>query len=317
MTSLAVHLERTSRTFALSIPLLPEELRRPVTVAYLLFRIADTVEDETEGPAELRAAALRAIAECFESELAAAGCEIADSVLGTVRGWACGEVSHAGYSELLSALPEVLSAYADLPGPERAIIARHLARTARGMAEFLGRDLSGGSAGDLRAYCYAVAGIVGEMLTELFALRDAGAARVSRELMRDAAAFGEGLQLVNIVRDASDDLHAGRCYLPRSLGRGELMGMAREGLEGALRYVLAMERADVDGWIVAFNALNACLAARTLNAVWSSGPGAKVARSEVVGLIDAVRAGVYSGVGTARLLAGDLGRLAERVGSEA
>lgn len=317
MTGLAEHLERTSRTFALSIPLLPEGLRQPVMVSYLLFRIADTVEDEVRCPADLRAASLRAVAECFESEFAAAGCEIADSVLGTVRGWAGGEVAHAGYSELLSALPEVLSAYAALPGPERAIIARHLARTARGMADFLGRDLSEGTTSDLRGYCYVVAGIVGEMLTELFALRDAGAAGVSRELMRDAAAFGEGLQLVNIVRDATDDLHAGRCYLPRALGRAELMGMAREGLEGALRYVSALERAGADGWIVAFNVLNACLAARTLDAVWNTGPGAKVARSEVVSLIDAVRAGVYSGVGTARLLAGDLARLAERVGSGA
>ena len=40
-------LEKTSRTFALSIPRLPEPTRREVTVAYLLFRIADTLEDAT------------------------------------------------------------------------------------------------------------------------------------------------------------------------------------------------------------------------------------------------------------------------------
>ena len=40
-------LEKTSRTFALSIPPLPEPTRREVTVAYLLFRIADTLEDAT------------------------------------------------------------------------------------------------------------------------------------------------------------------------------------------------------------------------------------------------------------------------------
>ena len=40
-------LEKTSRTFALTVPLLPEPTRCEVTVAYLLFRVADTLEDAT------------------------------------------------------------------------------------------------------------------------------------------------------------------------------------------------------------------------------------------------------------------------------
>src|SRR3954453_3806448 len=48
----------TSRTFALAIPLLPEPTRREVTVAYLLFRIADTLEDAAAWPAGRRAEAL-------------------------------------------------------------------------------------------------------------------------------------------------------------------------------------------------------------------------------------------------------------------
>ena len=37
----------TSRTFALSIPMLPQPTREEVAVAYLLFRVADTLEDAT------------------------------------------------------------------------------------------------------------------------------------------------------------------------------------------------------------------------------------------------------------------------------
>lgn len=303
MRSLAAHLEQTSRTFALSIPLLPEDLRRPVTVAYLLFRIADTIEDELEGPAELRAAALRLVAERFEADPGS----LAEALGERSRTTLASEVAHDGYADLIEAAPDVLKAFLNLPQDERAIIARHLARTARGMADFLGRDLSGGSASDLRAYCYAVAGIVGEMLTELFALRDAGAARVSSDLTRDAAAFGEGLQLVNIVRDASDDLHAGRCYLPRSLGRAELMAMARAGFEGAERYAAALERAGAAAGIVAFNALNAVLAVRTLRLVEAEGPGAKLSREEVAGLVSEIRAGMRPGAGgIARLLTREL-----------
>src|SRR5579859_5156289 len=53
MATLDEHLERTSRTFALTIPLLDEPLRRQVTIAYLLFRIADSLED-AELPREKR-----------------------------------------------------------------------------------------------------------------------------------------------------------------------------------------------------------------------------------------------------------------------
>ena len=51
-------LEKTSRTFALSIPVLPEPTRREVMIAYLLFRIADTFEDAAHWPPEERIAAL-------------------------------------------------------------------------------------------------------------------------------------------------------------------------------------------------------------------------------------------------------------------
>ena len=52
-------LEKTSRTFALSIPVLPEPTRRQVMIAYLLFRIADTFEDAAQWPPELRIEVLR------------------------------------------------------------------------------------------------------------------------------------------------------------------------------------------------------------------------------------------------------------------
>ena len=60
-------LEQTSRTFALSIPLLPEPTRREVTVAYLLFRIADTFEDASSWPRALRIAALERFIQLLEA----------------------------------------------------------------------------------------------------------------------------------------------------------------------------------------------------------------------------------------------------------
>ena len=59
-------LVRTSRTFALAIPLLPSPPRREVTAAYLLFRIADTFEDATRWPRASRLAALSDFARLLE-----------------------------------------------------------------------------------------------------------------------------------------------------------------------------------------------------------------------------------------------------------
>jgi len=58
MATLDDLLEKTSRTFALSIPMLPEPTRRHVGIAYLLFRIADTFEDAARWPRDRRLAAL-------------------------------------------------------------------------------------------------------------------------------------------------------------------------------------------------------------------------------------------------------------------
>lgn len=270
-------LEQTSRTFALSIPLLPADLQKSVTVAYLLFRIADTIEDEIPGSTKDRALALRALA----GEYAAGGLSPATltELLGTLP-----PLHENGCATLLSSVPEVLHAYARLDPTHQQIIAEHLSRTAQGMADFLERDLGAAGLQDLRAYCYAVAGIVGEMCSALFVASQPGLESIHAELQRDSAAFGEGLQLVNIIRDARDDLRAGRCYIPERLTRRQLIDLAREDLATAAEYIETLERAGAHPGVVAFNTFNAALAHQTLCAVEHDGPGAKVRRQAVMEL---------------------------------
>ncbi len=281
MTSLPALLEQTSRTFALSIPFLPEKLQRSVTVAYLLFRIADTVEDEIPGSAEQRALVLRALAsECASRGLSPAALQALLKELPPLH--------ENGCANLLSNATVVLDGYAKLDAAHQAIIAQHLARTSRGMAAFLERDLSAAGLDDLRAYCYAVAGIVGEMCSALFVASQPELESIHAELQRDSAAFGEGLQLVNVIRDAQDDLHAGRCYIPRCVTRRQLIDLAREDLTTAARYIQTLERAGAHPGIVAFNTFNAALAHQTLRAVERDGVGAKVSREAVTALKQAI-----------------------------
>jgi farnesyl-diphosphate farnesyltransferase len=71
------------------------------------------------------------------------------------------------------------------------------------------------TAEDTVAYTYAVAGCVGEFWTRVCALQlHEFAAQPVAELVELGRHFGQGLQLVNILRDLPADLRAGRCYLP-------------------------------------------------------------------------------------------------------
>ncbi|UYV11419.1 MAG: squalene/phytoene synthase family protein [Phycisphaera sp.] len=288
-------LGQTSRTFALSIPFLPAELQRSVTVAYLLFRIADTVEDEFRGSTQERALALGAIADRF-----AASSDVLSETIGDLLSDQP-PIQDSGYATLLSNTRVVLDEYGRLDAAHQKIIAEHLSRTARGMARFLDRDLSEAGVDDLRGYCYIVAGIVGEMCSALFVAYQPELAAVRAPLKNSSAAFGEGLQLVNIIRDADDDLHAGRCYLPKCVDRNELIALAREDLETAAAYVETLERASAHPGIVAFNTFNAALAHQTLRAVEQDGVGAKVSRERVIELNEAIQNRVRTGTPLASL----------------
>ncbi len=272
---------KTSRTFALSIPLLPQPTLREVTVAYLLFRIADTLEDASVPWSRSRQlAALAEFGELMVDPSVAEAERLA-------AGWlAEPPTDHDGYLELLAETPRVVAAFLDLSPGAREAIGVHTRRTAERMAGFVEKSGDDGvlqlaAIPDLRAYCYAVAGIVGEMLTELFLLDRGSLEQIGGYLRERAALFGEGLQLVNILKDSSSDATEGRNYLPAGIDRAEVFALARGDLEAAAEYSLAVQRAGGPDGVVAFTALPVELARATLDRVERDGPGSKITRDEV------------------------------------
>ncbi len=285
-------LERTSRTFALSIPMLPEPTRRHVGIAYLLFRVADTFEDAAAWTREQKLEALAEFSRLLDGE----GFE-----RDAARRWlADPPVEHSGYLELLRETPAVLASYRDVPAPARAILRRDLGRTVEGMAAVVRRgDASGhvtlASVRELRDYCYVVAGIVGEMLTELF-LTDAAELRgVAPRLRRRARFFGEGLQLVNILKDVSADAVEGRAYLPREVDRARVIALARGDIAIAARYVATLQGAGAPEGFVAFTGSPAVLARASLARIESEPVGAKLTRPEVAALMERMFADLAEG----------------------
>ena len=241
-----------SRTFALTIPVLPSGLAEVVTNAYLLCRIADTIEDDVGLNNDQKSLFHRRFVE-------------------VVRGDAEAETFAAELFPLISdrALPEerdliensakVVRVTHGFSTAERAALTRCVSIMCTGMPEFQrNKSLRGlKDLDEMGRYCYFVAGVVGEMLTELFCLRSPELARDRDELMRLAVSFGQGLQMTNILKDVWDDRQAGTCWWPRSVfgndfalerldelngskafqkGLRELVGVAHAHLRNALEY---------------------------------------------------------------------------------
>lgn len=291
-------LMRTSRTFALSIPVLPEPTRGEVRVAYLLFRVADTLEDATRWPPAKKVDELGRLAGLVGRPSTNGARSLAARWLGDPP------LNHDGYLELLAELPAVLEAVLSLSAPARELVSHHTLRTIDRMSAFVSKEDNGvlqlGDLEDLRAYCYAVAGIVGEMLTELFLLGREELQTVAPLLRRDAGTFGEALQLVNILKDSAADAREGRRYLPGESEPGEILALARRDLECAGRYSQRLHDAGAPRGVVEFTLLPVLLAWATLDRVEEEGPGSKLTRDEVREIVAtmnrALEAGSLAGI---------------------
>jgi len=288
-------LERTSRTFALAIPLLPDPLDRSVTVSYLLFRIADTFEDATV--LWTRERRLAALAD-FEALLRAPQFQRAESL---ASAWIeSPPTEHEGYLDLLRNTPLVVADLARMPAKVSEAMVRHTCRTANGMAGFVRRSADVGeieleALDDLKKYCYTVAGIVGELLTDLFLIELPQLETAAPELSARASAFGEGLQLVNILKDSAEDRREGRVFLPKAVDREDVFELARADLEAAVEYCLLLQRAGAPRGVTAFTASPVALARAALDRIAERGPGAKLTRPEVFRLHARVQAALVAG----------------------
>lgn len=277
-------LARTSRTFALAIPLLPHPLSHDVTLAYLLFRIADTIEDGEILTTDEKIAAFARYGLFLEA--ARAG-HLPTNLESLLSQQAC---DNPDYRELLNQVQLVMRFVLELDRAVRETILASVIHSADGMRSYVQQGESSTvrleSLEELRDYCYFVAGLVGEMLTEIFLLREPQLCSAGQSLRQDARFFGEGLQLVNILKDAGEDERAGRCFIPTHVSRSDLFGLARADLRQAERYVATLREAGASAGVIAFADLPLQLAWRTLDGVEQFGAGTKISRKEVRSILE-------------------------------
>lgn len=207
-------LPAVSRTFALGIKVLPGALGQAVLDAYLLCRIADTVEDAPGIDPDVKAA-------LFDDFLAAFSDAEALARFTTGVQDLTGDLAHL---TLTKNTPLVFAHFAALPADTRAVVQKWVAEMAVGMRKFVLLYPDGiriQTLDEYKEYCYYVAGTVGYMLTDLWHEHSPSIGAKRYAILRERCrAFAEALQTVNILKDVAVDAEKeNSVYVPEELLR--------------------------------------------------------------------------------------------------
>ena len=309
-------LQGVSRTFALTIPELPNGLANPVSNAYLLCRIADTIEDEPSLAIDQKQkfhALFIDVVSGRESPV-----PFADELFPLLS-----ERSLSAERDLIRNTDRVIRITRSFNSAQRAALERCVAIMCDGMERFERNSSLRGltTLDELNSYCYHVAGVVGEMLTELFCDYSPEIAKNRDALLALAVSFGQGLQMTNILKDHWDDRGRGVCWLPQEVFSGGavdlstlttdvrpdayaeglevLVGIAHGHLENALKYALLIPPHETGIrkfclWAIGLALLTLRKIHRRLD--FTTGAQVKVSRNTVKAVVGTTRLTVRSDI---------------------
>jgi len=213
-------LKQVSRSFYLTLNVLPIGVRDQMGLAYLFARAADTIADTDLIDRSDRLKYL----DQFRAQFTTAGVDWK-----AVQGIQAALVPHqkdSGESILLQRLEDCFRLYEECSPDDRKRIQWVIKVLTEGMEMDLNRfpGQSGdhlaalSTLDDLDQYTYHVAGCVGDFWTRMICAHRPTMGRWDvEEMAAIGVRFGKGLQLTNILKDIGRDLHNGRCYIPESL----------------------------------------------------------------------------------------------------
>jgi len=218
-------LKQTSRSFYLTLRVLPRGIRPQIGLAYLLARTTDTIADTEIVPVAQRLAALQV----WRERILGTGSEALNfRELARHQGLPAerkllenGEAAVAELSGLSATdLTRVRQVLDTITSGQELDLRRFGGATARLEGE-TPKLIPLQNAAELDDYTYRVAGCVGEFWTEMCVahlFRQPELTALATPHFKELGVrFGKGLQLVNILRDVPADLRQGRCYLPEDL----------------------------------------------------------------------------------------------------
>ncbi len=205
MVSLRDLLRAASRTFAIGIEQLPGALCDAGTVAYLLLRVSDYLEDNEDMTPEKKIILLELWARILNGE--ANSTELTSQIQ---------EADTSNPDAVVAQhAADILTRLASLPKEVQEIIVPHVVYSTRGMARWVERGPQVNDETDMDDYMFEVAGRVGYLLTHLFAWYSISIRYKKEDLLPLAREFGLALQTVNVIRGLRKDYERGWVYIPQ------------------------------------------------------------------------------------------------------
>ncbi len=219
-------LKTTSRSFYLTLRVLPAAVRPQIGLAYLLARTTDTIADTEIVPLDQRLGALQQLRERILGQNSA---PLNFGELARQQGSPAEKLLLEKTGDSLAALNNLSAAdqklirdvLATITGGQELDLRRFgrwgetPGEPARGNARPATNVIALETDAELDDYTWRVAGCVGGFWTKICRAHLFPNARLDeQQFIADGIRFGKGLQLVNILRDLPADLKNGRCYLP-------------------------------------------------------------------------------------------------------
>jgi farnesyl-diphosphate farnesyltransferase len=214
-------LKGVSRSFYLTLRVLPARMRTPVGLAYLLARAADTIADTSLITPSQRLDLLLSLrgqvnGKPDEAALAHIASEVAK------------QQAQSDEKTLLASLGPAIALLAQLGETDRAAVRQIVTTLTEGMEfdlrtfpdEHSGKIIALRDMAQLDRYTYLVAGCVGEFWTTMSRAHSPGILANAQDFdvaLQRGVRFGKALQMTNVLRDCGKDLRMGRCYLPQTL----------------------------------------------------------------------------------------------------
>ena len=233
-------LKSVSRTFALTIPLLPPMIEKVVGNTYLLCRIVDTIEDA----AELSPQTKRDLSTLFlDAVLEKSSVDsFVEPCLHALKNY-----SNHDELDLIAHTPTVLRILHTCSSHDQEAVSRCISIMSEGMSHFHGRQTVAGlkDLGEFEEYCYVVAGVVGELLTSVFRHYSPQFSKNIQGRESLAIAFGQALQMTNILKDSPEDCARGVSWKPANLSQVDLLRIAYQKLTDALTYILLIPKEEL------------------------------------------------------------------------
>ena len=229
-----------SRTFALTIPLLPPAIEAVVGNTYLLCRIVDTIEDA----GELNPAEKQRLSKLFlEATLGAIPVtSFVSPCLDALKGY-----SNVDELDLIKHTPTILRILHTFTEKDKAAISRCVSVMSNGMSHFHNRQSQEGlkDLKEFEEYCYVVAGVVGELLTSIFSNHSPEFAKRIQGHEQLAIAFGQALQMTNILKDSPADRARGVSWKPAQISEVELLEIAYKKLQDSMSYIILLPEREI------------------------------------------------------------------------